>query len=184
MKMASKFASDVEVDLHLWRWVVISLHNAAQGIMVLSLRHGNGLLALSNESYADWMHAYENNETPPPEKLDNYLNLYKKVKHKEIGQFGGNSRFIPTGSEGRDIKLLNSFRNKFIHFTPEGWCLEVNGLPRICLATARLISFLALETRNVFWHSAEARLSLSESHADFVISMRNLDKLYAEHRDA
>jgi len=184
MRMASKFASELKDDLHLWRWVVIALHNAAQGIMVLSLRHGNGLLALSDESYAAWMLAYEKKETPPPEKLDSYLNLYKKVKHKEIGQIGGNSRFVPTGAEGGDIKRLNSFRNEFIHFTPKGWSLEVDGLPRICLATARLISFLALETTNIFWHSAEARLSLLESHAAFVNSMHNLDKLYAVSRDA
>ena len=118
MHMAAEFASGVAADLHLWRWVIIALHNAAQGVMVLSLRHGNGLLALTDESHAAWMAAYKKNETPPPEKLDTYLNLYKKVQHKEWGQIGGNCRFVPRGSEGGDIKRLNSLRNDFIHFTP------------------------------------------------------------------
>lgn len=188
MHMTAEFAYGLEANLHLWRWVIIALHNAAQGIMVLSLRHGNGLLALTDESYAAWMSAYEKNETPPPEKLDTpppekldtYLNLYKKVKHKECGQIGGNSRFIPHGSEGGDIKRLNSLRNDFIHFTPKGWSLEVNGLPRICLATARLVSFLALETTNVFWHSAEARQRLFEAHEKFSVSMRLLQVNYEQ----
>lgn len=147
---------------------------------MLSLRHGNGLLALSDESYAAWMAAYEKGEPPPPEKLDNYLNLYKKVKHKEWGQVSGNSRFVPTGSEGADIKRLNSLRNEFIHFTPKGWSLEVDGLPRICLATARLISFLCQETKNVFWHSTEAREKLLAAHGKFVSSMDHLKVFYAK----
>jgi hypothetical protein len=182
MRMAAQFASELAEDLHLWRWVIIALHNAAQGVMGLSLRHGNGLLALSDESYAAWMSAYDRNEPPAPEKLDNYLNLYKKVKHKQWGQVGGNTRFTPNGTEGADIKRLNSLRNEFIHFTPKGWGLEVTGLPRIALATARLISFLGLETTNVFWHTAEARESLAACHAAFTASMRQLGALYE--RDA
>lgn len=61
MKMAAQFAEGLESDPYLWRWVIIALHSAAQGVMVLSLRHGNGLLALSDESYAAWMAAYEKN---------------------------------------------------------------------------------------------------------------------------
>lgn len=178
--MAANFAAKVQGDLQLWRWVVIALHSAAQGAMVLSLRHGNGLLALSDKSYAAWMAAYEKREPPPPEKLDNYLNLYKKVKHKEWGQVSGNSRFVPTCSEDADIKRLNSLRNEFIHFTPKGWSLEVDGLPRICLATAMLVSFLCQETTNVFWHSTEERDKLLAAHSKFVSSMNHLKVFYAK----
>lgn len=178
MYMAADFSSRVQTELHMWRWIIVATHNAAQGAMVLSLRHGNGLLALTDESYAAWMRAHENKETPPPEKLDSYLNLYKKVKHAQWGQVGGNQRFVPRGSEGTDIKLLNSFRNEFIHFTPKGWSLEVDGLPRICLAAARLIGFLALETTNIFWHSEDSRALMAESHSRFTANMRALQLKY------
>lgn len=180
MKMAAQFAEGVENDPHLWRWVIIALHNAAQGVMVLSLRHGNGLLALSVESHAEWMDAYEKNEPPPQEKLDTYLNLYKKVKHKELGQLGGNKRFAPANTEGGDIKKLNALRNEFIHFTPKSWSLEITGLPRIGLSVARLISFLALETTNVFWHAAEARQQLLDAHERFTSTVRKIHVLYAK----
>ena len=180
VKMAAHFAEHAHEDIHLWRWIIIAMHNAAQGTMVLSLRHGNGLLALSDECYAAWMEAYEKHEPPPPEKLDSYLNLYKKVKHSQWGQVGGNKRFVPSGSEGKDIKQLNSLRNDFIHFTPKGWSLEVDGLPRICLSTARLISFLALETQNVFWREEESRNLLEQSLAAFSKSMNELYARYAE----
>lgn len=98
----------------------------------------------------------------------------------EWGQIGGNTSFAPAGSEVGDIKRLNSLRNEFIHFTPKGWSLEVDGLPRIALAAARLISFLALETNNVFWHTAEARERLLNAHESFTKSMRELQALYAK----
>jgi hypothetical protein len=179
VKMAAQFAERAHEDIHLWRWIIIAMHNAAQGTMVLSLRHGNGLLALSDECYAAWVKAYEKHEPPPPEKLDSYLNLYKKVKHSQWGQVGGNKRFVPSGCEGKDIKQLNSLRNDFIHFTPKGWSLEVDGLPKICLSTARLISFLALETQNVFWHEEESRTLLEQSLAAFSKSMNELHARYA-----
>lgn len=179
MDMAARFASGIADDLHLWRWVIIALHNVAQGVMVLSLRHGNGLLALNPNSYAEWMTAYERHEPAPPEKLDTYLNLYKKVKHKHWGQVGGNVRFVPSGKEGPDIKKLNALRNEFIHFAPKGWSLQVDGLPRICLSVSRMISFLAIETPNVFWHNEAARDRLRESRDSFVASMRDLEVRYA-----
>jgi hypothetical protein len=180
MKMASQFAESVLQEPHLWRWVIIALHNAAQGAMVLSLRHGNGLLALSDESYSAWMSAYEKNEPPPPEKLDRYLNLYKKVKHQELGQLGGNKRFVPLGQEGADIKRLNALRNEFIHFTPKSWSLQVDGLPRIALAVSRLIHFLGVETQNIFWHSENARQALIESLGAFSDSMQKADSAYTK----
>ena len=137
-------------------------------------------MSLSDDSYSAWMAAYEKNEPAPPEKLDTYLNLYQKVKHRETCQLGGNIRFAPAGPEGGDIKRLNTLRNEFIHFTPKGWSLEVDGLPRICLSVARLISFLALETTNIFWHTDPARQQLLEAHGRFTSSMRKLQVLYRQ----
>ena len=179
MEMAARFAEGLEADPRLWRWVIIALHNAVQGMMVLSLRHGNGLLALTDDCFKQWMDAHDNHTSYPVEKLDSYLNLYKKVKHSETGQIGGNQRFISKGSEGKSINRLNSFRNEFIHFTPKGWSLEVDGLPQICLDCTHLFSFLGWETQNIFWHSEEFKTSARASHAEFVQAIQRLQKHYA-----
>jgi hypothetical protein len=181
MQMAARFSDDLERDARLWRWVIIALHNAAQGVMVLSLRHGNGLLALTDECFKQWMEAHENRTPYPVEKLDSYLNLYKKVKHAETGQIGGNQRFVAKGAEGGHIKRLNNLRNEFIHFTPKGWSLEVNGLPQICRDVSRLISFLGWETHNVFWHSEQSKAEAMAAHKLFVNAMQRLEEHYAKH---
>lgn len=178
IKMAAHFAEGLEQDPRLWRWVIIALHNAAQGFMVLSLRHGNGLLALTDECFKQWMEAYENKTPYPVEKLDSYLNLYKKVKHTETGQIGGNQRFVAKGTEGRNIKRLNRLRNEFIHFTPKGWSLEIDGLPQICRDVSRLISFLGWETHNVFWHSEQSKAEAMAAHKQFTHAMHRLEQHY------
>ncbi len=178
--MANKLSNELDSDIRNWRWVIIALHNAAQGFMVLSLRHGNGLLALSKESHAEWMEAYRNDSpTFPKEKLDSYENLYKKVKNKSTGEFGGNTRFIPTGSQGGSILKLNSIRNEFIHFTPKGWSLGVTGLPQVCIDCLALISFLGWETNNVFWHRPEYKEEARLNAERLKEKMKALKKLYA-----
>lgn len=179
MQMAARFSDNLERDTRLWRWVIIALHNAAQGVMVLSLRHGNGLLALTEDCFKQWMEAHKNQTPYPEEKLDSYLNLYKKVKHTETGQIGGNKRFIARGTEGGHIKRLNTLRNEFIHFTPKGWSLEVNGLPQICLDVSRLISFLGWESSNVLWHSEQSKAEAMATHKQFVNAMQRLEQHYS-----
>lgn len=178
--MASRVADDLERNINAWRWVVLALHNAVQGFMVLSLRHGNGLLALSDESYKKWMEAHENNGPyPNNEKLDGYLNLYKKIKNSEIGSIGGNTNFTPKGTQGKSIKKLNEIRNDFIHFTPKGWSLEVDGLPLICKDCLSLIEFLGWDTENIFWHEQNYKEQSQLCCKKLINQMERLDRVYS-----
>ena len=179
--MASRLADGLDRDLGMWRWVIIALHSALQGFMVLSLRHGNGLLALSDKSYEEWMQAHEKGGPyPSREKLDSYIGLYKKVKNADIGQLEGNVRFEPKGTEGRSIKKLDELRNEFIHFTPKGWSLEVDGLPSICIDCLRLVAFLGWETDNIFWHEPSHRERAQLCWRKLRDQMEKLERLYAE----
>jgi hypothetical protein len=157
LQAAHTFSSWIATEYRHWRWVTLALHNAAQGFMVLSLRHGNGLLALAPECTQAWLRAYEaHSDDYPEEKLDSYLGLYKKVKSPSTGSIGGNKPFRPKDRQGWSIRKLNRLRNEFIHFTPKGWALEVPGMPRICLDTLALIDFLGWQSGNIFWQDASA----------------------------
>lgn len=180
LRMAARLTAELETDPALWRWIIIALHNAAQGMMVLSLRHGNGFLALTDECFKATMEAHNSHLPPPPQKLDTYLNLYAKVKSPNTGQVGGNKRFRPAGSQGTSIKCLNTFRNEFSHFTPKGWSLELDGLPRICRDVIALISFLGWQTQNVFWHDERARVESQRSAEAFVMAMNRLENHYGQ----
>ncbi|OGT08121.1 MAG: hypothetical protein A3J49_11030 [Gallionellales bacterium RIFCSPHIGHO2_02_FULL_57_16] len=133
--------------------MLISLHNAAQGFMVLALWNGNGLLTLRDRSAAKWIDAYNNGGAYPVEMLDDFLNLYRKVKDKDNFHTIGAGPFSPCASHDVSFEQLNEFRNEFIHFTPKGWSLELRGLPRICLDILDLIQFFGWETTAVIWHN-------------------------------
>ena len=142
----------VASDPYVWKWVFVSLHNAAQGFMVLSLWNGNGLLSLRPKVAAKWLKAYENGGPFPTEKLDEFLNLYAKVK--DPGNFStvGSTPFAPGARHDQSLEQLNSIRNTFTHFTPKGWALELAGLPGICLDTIGLMRFLGITSTAILWH--------------------------------
>lgn len=87
--------------------------------MVLSLRHGNRLLALTDECFKQWMESARESNSLSDREAGQLPKLVQKVKHAETGQISGNQRFVAKGAEGGHIKRLNSLRNEFIHFTPE-----------------------------------------------------------------
>lgn len=180
LRMATDMLIQVPDSPSHWRWVIVALHNSVQGFMVLSLRHGNGLLALSSKSFQEWMDAYENDKPfPKKEKLDSYSGLYKKVKSEDAGQAGGNSRFIPTGTQGRSIKRLDALRNDFIHFTPKGWSLELDGLPEICRDALVLVSFLGWKSENIHWHSPDSKEQAQVAHYTFEKRLDDVQSLYS-----
>lgn len=139
-------------DPYLWKWVIIALHNAVQGFMVLALWNGNGLLALRPNIAAKWLKAYENGGPFPSEKLDDFLNLFAKVKDPSNLHTLGADPYRSTAASDRSVQRLNAFRNEFTHFTPKGWSLELAGLPRVCIDALDLIEFLGWRSTAILWH--------------------------------
>ena len=168
---------------HYWKWVIIALHNALQGFMVLALKGNNGLNVLTKECEKEWIAAFERgDEVLPERKLDNFLNLYKKIKsgrktYEEHMSTGGllhrkptdrmlmytvSKPFMPHGTLGQSVKMLHELRNEFIHFLPKGWSLEVSGLPQVVKDCVTIIDFLAFECGNVIWHDEEREAETKE----------------------
>ena len=152
LEWAEQQARSLADDPYLWKWVLIALHNATQGFMVLALWNGNGLLALRDKIAAKWLSAYENGGPYPVEKLDEFLNLYKKVKDNGNFHVIGAGPFVPGPTHDTSFTRLNEYRNEFIHFTPKGWSLQLLGLPRVCLDALDLIEFFGWESTAVLWH--------------------------------
>ncbi|MCD8549072.1 MAG: hypothetical protein LRY74_01090 [Shewanella xiamenensis] len=70
----------VNEDVYQWKWAVIAAHNALQGFMVLALRNGNNLAVMSEKAAGQWLEAYREEKPLPEERLDSFLNLYKKIQ--------------------------------------------------------------------------------------------------------
>lgn len=181
LEKVAETSEQIVNDLSQWRWLIISLHNALQGFMVLALRGTNSLSILTKKSAEEWLVAYEDGgHLPTYEKLDSFLNLYKKIKSDRMLMYGHSQIFVPQGSQGRSIKKINKFRNEFIHFIPKGWSIELSGMPRICTDCLSIIEFLGWDSGNVVWHEclikkrAEKALNKAKKNLD------TLKKTYEE----
>ena len=139
-------------DPYMWKWVLIALHNAAQGFLVLALWNGNGLLTLNEKAAKKWLDAHSKGDSYPTDKLDRFLNLYAKAKDPDNFHFMGAGPFVPAATHDSSFESLNQFRNEFIHFTPKGWSLSLLCLPRVSLDALDLIEFFGWGSTAILWH--------------------------------
>jgi hypothetical protein len=70
LRMVSEQLSRVSQNPHYWQWVVIGLHNALQGFMVLALRGTDDLNVLTDKCATEWT-AYNRSRKYPEPKSTN-----------------------------------------------------------------------------------------------------------------
>jgi len=103
-------------DPYRWKWAIIALHSGLQGMMVLGLQGSHGLNVLRPEDASRWLEAHERGGPYPDDlKLDDFLSLYKKVKGDKMLMYVHSQAFVPKGTQGGSVRLLNRLRNEFIH---------------------------------------------------------------------
>ena len=66
-------------------------------------------------------------------------------------------RFKPQGTQGRSIKDLNYWRNKFVHFFPLGFSLSTVLLSPIFFDCINIIKFLAFESGHVDFENKDQK---------------------------
>jgi hypothetical protein len=183
LEMMSDILPKVPNNIHYWKWVLIALHNALQGYMVLALKGTSGLNILKKECAQEWIAALRrDDEVLPERKLDNFLNLYKKIqagrklydeqlkaghilpgKSSDLMMMYVHSQpFKPRGTQTESVRMLNELRNDYIHFLPKGLLLGVHRLPRVVDDCLNIIDFLAFECGNILWHDPNLKTKTKE----------------------
>lgn len=166
LRKVAELAPCVEGDPTEWKWLLIAVHSATQGMFVLSLSRSNGLLTLKSSHAVAWLKAYETSgKWPEKMDLDYFLELYNKAK-KHISNAGD----ITTDHDDA-MRRLNDLRNRFIHFGPQGWSIELAGLPTICRRAFEVVDALGWNSDFVYWRtqaqSERARRSIRIALREF-----------------
>ena len=152
LEVAADELARTRTDSYRWKWVILALHSALQGMMALALEGGNGLRVLKPKDAKRWLDAYESGAPLPADlEMDNFLNLYEKIKSDTIRFYVTSKKFTPEGTQGKSIKDLNRLRNQFVHFTPCTLALILNGLPEMTLDCLNVARFLAYDSKNINW---------------------------------
>lgn len=178
VEATADFAGTVVEDQYRWKWVLIAVHNAVQGFMVLALRRGSGLLVLHDDVAAQWLKAYRESKPIPKEKLDSFLNLYSKVKTTAAAGYVHSRPFVAGPSHNRSMEKLNEFRNDFIHFVPKGWSLELAGLPAICMDCLSVARFLHSDGGNIIWTTVALQRRADLAFRRAIKALSRADRAY------
>ena len=176
LEWAAIQAKEISRDPYYWKWVLISLHNAAQGFMVLAMWSGNGLRSMPDKDAVKWLQAYRDGTSFPKDRLDKFLNLYKKCKDSRNFNYVGSAAFEATPEHDASFEDLNEFRNEFIHFTPKGWVLELQGLPSMLNQVLELIKFFGWESTHILWHEKSHRTRAKWAHRSLQRTMAKLQR--------
>ena len=148
------------LDVYEYKYVILHLHAALQGFMVLALRGSAGLDALTTKSARAWIRAYEEKHaggdpTWPREFLEVPQMLFDRIQGSAMDRYTHSERFCPTPSQIESVKLLNRLRNKFVHFIPMSWAIDLSGLPDLVEDVLAIVAFLGWKSNNVHWHDDE-----------------------------
>jgi hypothetical protein len=183
LEMVTDTLPKVLDNIYYWKWVVIALHMALQGYMVLALKGTNSYNVLDKKCAKELEAAWKRDDGVfPKRKLDHFLNLYKKIKagrktYEEQVKTGiriyrkpedlmlmymHSQPFKPRGTQNKSVEMLHELRNDYIHFRPKGWLLGVHGLPRVVEDCVDIIDFLAFECGNVLWHDESLKAKTRE----------------------
>lgn len=148
--------------------------------MVLALRGSDRLRPLRDDIAKKWLEAHQNRTDYPEEKLDNFRNLYKKIKSDLMLFFVHSKKFVSSKAQDKSIHKLNLLRDNFIHFLPQSWSIEVSGLPKVCSDCIDVINFLGWESGNVTWHEQEQRIRSENAMSVIRKNLVSVNKLYGQ----
>jgi hypothetical protein len=147
IRHALRCAAFVSEDPQAWKWGILALHSALQGACVCHLTTTAAPLGAVTKSNAkEWINYFDErrvsqNVKCPDTKLMTLPDLLKAVR--KYGSAGGST--ASNLVEISDIELVwlkrihFEIRNQFVHFAPQGWSIEVSGVPQIGRIIARII---------------------------------------------
>jgi len=193
----------IEEDLTAWKWAIISMHLAVQGAMVCHLSGSAGFGVLSDKSLKKTMEWHDrdrageikciesadedglpvrtlvNPEDAYPEAfLADPPTLFKRLTDdkKRFDRSGGKKIELSEDVNCAFGKLHDEFRNKFMHFCPKSWSIEMSGMPRILLQVLEIIDKIAAD-HYAFRHLDKDELQkLSDTLTELRTELTTLDQ--------
>lgn len=170
IRHALRSAAMVANDPQAWKWVALALHSALQGACVCHLVTSATPVGVVTERNAgEWLTYFEDSRTdpdakPPRTQLLSLPGLLKAVRKARSSGDRISDAAVPITSTELAwlIRIHQTIRNQFVHFAPQGWSIEVSGLPELGALVARIIGDIAaigyaFRHKDRAWREALAR---------------------------
>jgi hypothetical protein len=131
LERAASFIREAPENVRAWKWVVISLHGALYGFAVSASQGTNYENVLSKKG-----------------KLLGIWDVLKMCQDPDHMKMLIHSKHLQLTERQRESisDMTTLLRNRFEHFVPTTWAIEIHGLPQMSMNVLEVIRFLALET--------------------------------------
>jgi len=154
-------------DPQAFKWAALALHAALQGACVCHLTTTTTPVgAVTDRNAGEWLAYFERSRTDPEAKPpETYLmtlpDLLKTIRKPDTIGGGAPGPGVPIadGELNWLLRFHDGLRNQFIHFSPQGWSIEISGLPGLAELTARIITAVldagwGFRQKNQAWNEA------------------------------
>lgn len=156
LEMAVEQLGKIPQDPYRWEWAVISLHNALQAFLVLTIGKTDFTRVMRDKTARKFLIAASDDTVPFPDTdLKSMVTLYKKFQTPIACCYVHSQQYIPTGTQPESVDKLNYWRNKFIHFVPAGAVLGLLEFPPMTKDIIDIISFIVKKSGSFFWNENE-----------------------------
>lgn len=137
LERASEFFAQTTTDEMAWKWVAISLHGALYGFAVAACKG------------TDWTSVTRQTKGERPVRkvisLDEALKRCQNPAHMKM--LIHSQPLVLTESQRRSVRMLTKFlRDRFEHYPPGVWDIDVSGMPQIASDVLDVVRFLAVDT--------------------------------------
>jgi hypothetical protein len=131
------YIKSTEREIIAWKWVLLCLHTALYGFAICAVR------GTSDDSVTFKTKKGE-------KKLISFDEALKRCQDPRWMQMTETSKHLQLTTSQRESiqEMKHVFRNKFEHYVPTSWSIEIHGFPILVIDVLEVIRFLALETGN------------------------------------
>lgn len=162
--------SRIHNNKHLWKYAIISIHNALQCYLSIALRGGSGINTWKKPHAKKWLKAYDESiasqglKELPNVQLDYFMELYDKL-------------FVGKIDEQRSlINWLNETRNEFIHFNSDSYSVYE---PSMIAAFEQALTDIQEApglSKGIFFYNDEQQAKFTESCIELTRLLEKLKK--------
>lgn len=131
LERAGQFIRLTETDRMAWKWVIMALYGALYGFAIAACRGTNAATVIQKKKRGRGRLI----------SFDQAIGRCQNPLH-----MGGQPLVLSRQQKASIQYLSQEFRNKFEHYIPSGWSIELHGFPSICIDILNIIRFLAVET--------------------------------------
>lgn len=152
IEMMAEQSGLLEVDQYRWKWFIIALHNSLQCFMILALYSMNPIPILRDDHSKKFVEDFYNRDKSKKNtnyKLDNFKNLYLKIKNKAKNNNLLINYYIASKTADWSIKTLNKYRNDFTHYLPSGTSRSIINMIYISSDGLEILKHLCYKTGRI-----------------------------------